>query len=100
MDKVDEDYFKEIVEAATSGEGGKRSNDVSIKDDGTTVQDIEVRERERERERRERATGERDRLTLIIFVECDLIFTICRLHDCIFFIQINIPMSTKKISFS
>ena len=74
MDKVDEDYFKEMVEAATSGEGGKRSNDVSIKDDGTTVQDIEVRERE------ERATGERDRLTLIIFVECDLIFSICQLH--------------------
>nr|XP_022301382.1 pre-mRNA-splicing factor 18-like [Crassostrea virginica] len=42
MDKVDEDYFKEMVEAATSGEGGKRSNDVSIKDDGTTVQDIEA----------------------------------------------------------
>lgn len=42
MDKVDEDYFKEMVEAATSGEGGKRSNDVSIKDDGTTVEDIQV----------------------------------------------------------
>ncbi|XP_056000658.1 pre-mRNA-splicing factor 18-like isoform X1 [Ostrea edulis] len=40
MDKVDEDYFKEMVEAATSGEGGKRSNDVSIKDDGTTLEDI------------------------------------------------------------
>ncbi|XP_062569171.1 pre-mRNA-splicing factor 18-like [Saccostrea cucullata] len=34
MDNVDEDYFKEMVEAATSGEGGKKSNDVSIKDDG------------------------------------------------------------------
>lgn len=42
MDKVDEDYFKEMVEAATSGEGGKRSNDVSIKDDGTTLEDIQV----------------------------------------------------------
>lgn len=41
MDKVDEDYFKEMVEAATSGEGGKKSNDVSIKDDGTTVEDIQ-----------------------------------------------------------
>ena len=73
MDKVDEDYFKEMVEAATSGEGGKRSNDVSIKDDGTTVQDIEVREREREREESNRRERQAD-------VECDLIFSICQLH--------------------
>lgn len=46
MDKVDEDYFKEMVEAATSGEGGKRSNDVSIKDDGTTVEDIQTMKEE------------------------------------------------------
>lgn len=40
MDKVDEDYFKEMVEVVTFGEGGKRFNDVFIKDDGIIVEDI------------------------------------------------------------
>ena len=41
MDRVDQDYLNEIVNASTSDVGEVRHN-VDIKDDGTTEDDIKV----------------------------------------------------------
>jgi len=40
MDRVDQDYVNEL-QASVSGEK-RKTNDVSVKDDGTTLDDIEV----------------------------------------------------------
>ena len=41
MDKVDQDYLNEIVNASTS-DGGEHKGNVTVKDDGTTEEDIQV----------------------------------------------------------
>ena len=43
MDKVDQEYYAEIMNSADSAETSKRKREtVSVKDDGTTLDDIEV----------------------------------------------------------
>ncbi|KAK3104060.1 hypothetical protein FSP39_024082 [Pinctada imbricata] len=50
MDQVDQEYYKEIVKAATEGDGKGGSVDVSIKDDGTTLEDLQKMKEELETE--------------------------------------------------
>lgn len=42
MDQVDQEYYDELIKATTSGAGSSRANNVTVKDDGTTKEDIEV----------------------------------------------------------
>lgn len=42
MEKVDQDYLDEIIKA-TGGKDAVKSTDVSVKDDGTTQEDLMVR---------------------------------------------------------
>jgi hypothetical protein len=43
MDKVDQEYYAEIMNSADSAEAHSRKREtVSVKDDGTTIDDIEV----------------------------------------------------------
>lgn len=43
MDKVDQEYYAEIMNSTDSSEvGNKKRETVSVKDDGTTLEDIEV----------------------------------------------------------
>ncbi|KAJ8301502.1 hypothetical protein KUTeg_020489 [Tegillarca granosa] len=41
MDQVDQEYYDEIIKATTSGGSSSRANNVTVKDDGTTKEDIE-----------------------------------------------------------
>lgn len=41
MEKVDKDYLNDLLN--TGGESDSNSNDVSVKDDGTTEEDMKVR---------------------------------------------------------
>lgn len=44
MDRVDQEYMEEIMKSADSSDGPSGSkHTVSVKDDGTTVEDIEVK---------------------------------------------------------
>ena len=43
MDKVDQEYFEEIMKTGEGSENGKSGTTVSVKDDGTTLDDIEVK---------------------------------------------------------
>lgn len=42
MDRVDQEYMEEIMKSTDSGNASGSRDTVSVKDDGTTLADIEV----------------------------------------------------------